>query len=161
MAGDTINHSAICANLMTTIGPLLTTTNCQPFDGNANLTIGALKAILHPDFFVTCDGIKESKFDKNGITNACVIIEVLSKTTALCDRTGKFGKYKQIPEFEEYILINQDRRLVETFIKHENRLWCLKDYEELDERFIIQTLNLEISMEAIYKDVVFKIDDLV
>jgi len=58
-------------------------------------------------------------------------------------------------------LINQDRRLVETFIKHENKLWYLKDYEELDERFIIQTLNLEISMEAIYKDVVFKIDDLV
>ena len=67
---------------MTTIGPLLTTTKCQPFNGNANLTIDALKAILHPDFFVTCDRIKESKFDKNGITNACVIIEILSKTTA-------------------------------------------------------------------------------
>ena len=161
MAGGTINHSVFCANLMTTIGPLLTTTKCRQFDGNTNLTIDALKAILHPDFFVTCDGIKESKFDKNGITNARVIIEVLSKTTALCDRTGKFTKYKQIPEFEEYVLINQDRRLVETFIKHENKLWYLKDYEELDERFVIQTLNLEISMEAIYKDVVFKIEDLI
>jgi len=153
MAGGTLKHSALTANLMTEIGPLLKGTKCRPYDGNANLAIDSIKAILHPDLFIVCDGIKKSAFDKNGITNAKVIIEVLSKSTALYDRTGKFRKYKQIPEFEEYILVNQDKALVESFVKHENNLWHLKEYEGVEQHFAIDSLDLTISMEATYKDV--------
>jgi len=157
MAGGTLSHAALTANLMTEIGPLLKTTKCRPYDGNAHLAIDTLKSILHPDLFIVCNGIKKSEFDKNGITNAKVIIEVLSKSTALYDRTGKFRKYKQIPEFEEYILVNQDKVLIESFVKHDNNLWHLKEYEGLKQHFKIDSLDLTIVIEVVYKDVDFDV----
>ncbi len=157
MAGGTIPHSIITTNLMGNIFPLLETTKCRPFGDSANLAIDQIKTILHSDLCIVCDGIQKGEFDRNGVTNAKVIVEVLSKSTALYDRTGKFRKYKQIPEFEEYILINQDKALIETFVKHDNNLWHFKECEGLEQHFTIETLKLNIPMESIYKDVDFEV----
>lgn len=155
MAGGTVSHSILTGNLMTEFGPRLKYSKCRPFDGNANLAIDEIKSIFHPDMFIACNGIEASNFDKNGITNASVIIEVLSKSTELYDRTGKFRKYKNIEGFKEYILVNQHKPLIETFVKHENQLWFMAEYEGLENDLHIQSLDIKIPLKDIYEGVEF------
>ncbi len=153
MAGGTINHSRISGNLYYAIRSLLDGAKCEPFGSDTNLALDKFRNIFHPDLFIVCDGIKTSEFDKNGITNASVIIEVLSKGTEAYDRGGKFRKYKQISTFKEYILINQDKPLVESFVRHDSNLWSIHYFEGLESSFKIETLNLSVSLKDVYSGI--------
>ncbi len=152
MAGGTISHARLCRNLIYNFSQQLEGTACEPFGSDAHLAVDEINTILHPDMFVTCGEVIMSEFDKNGITNAVVIIEVLSDSTTSYDRVGKFRKYKKIPTFKEYVLVNQKQALIETFVKHENDLWIVNHFDGLDTILKIQSLNIEIPLVKIYKD---------
>jgi Uma2 family endonuclease len=49
--------------------------------------------------------------------NPVLIVEVLSDSTALYDRQGKFQAYQTIETFREYILVSQNEVMVEVFYK--------------------------------------------
>ena len=46
-----------------------------------------------------------------------MIVEVLSKSTKDYNRTDKFKYYRSIPEFKEYILIDQYSFILSSLIK--------------------------------------------
>ena len=155
MAGGTVNHSRISGNLYFEARNLLSGSKCEPFGSDTNLAIDNLRLILHPDLFIACDGVEKSEFDKNGIANASVIFEVLSNSTEVYDRSGKFRKYKKISSFKEYILVSQKEALVESFVRHEENLWSIHHYEGIEAIMKVHSLNIEIPLALIYKNVVF------
>lgn len=63
------------------------------------------------------------------ITNARVIIEVLSKSTQAYDRGEKFSAYKTIATLQEYILVEQDRMAIEQYSKQANKRWYYREYD--------------------------------
>lgn len=156
MAGGTINHSKICRNLMLEIGGKLKGSKCEPFGSDANFAIDSLQSIFHPDLFIACDGVETSDFDKNGISNGAIIVEVLSKSTERYDRVGKFRKYKKAPNFKEYILVNYDKPLIESFVKHEGNLWSINYFEGLDSYLHLQSVDIKVPLSAIYEGVIFE-----
>ena len=52
-----------------------------------------------------------------------MIIEVLSKSTASFDRAEKFLSYQTLESIEEYVLVSQEKALVEQYVKREDGNW--------------------------------------
>jgi len=44
--------------------------------------------------------------------NAIAIVEVLSTSTQDYDRGGKFVAYRSMPDFQDYVLVNQTKTYV-------------------------------------------------
>lgn len=155
MARGSLNHAILGGNIFVELSNKLKRTTCRPFNSDAHLAIDEINAILHPDVFVACGVIERSDLDEQGVKNASVIIEVLSASTEIYDRTEKFQKYKKLPTFKEYILIHQQNYCIETFVRHSEKLWEINSFRGIETSLEIATLNLLIPMKDIYADIDF------
>lgn len=127
---------------------------CKTLNSEIKLYISNKNSFVHPDAMVICDEIKTSEFDKNSITNPTLIVEVLSKSTVLYDRSDKFFLYRQIPSLKEYVLIEQDKYLVEIYYKPTNDdLWKINRFEGIDQIIHLQSIYLKVNMADLYFDV--------
>lgn len=153
LAGGSLNHGLISGNTNLEIGIQLRNKgkNCLPFNSDVKLHIESTNSYVYPDTMVICGEIEESSENKDSVTNPVLIVEVLSKSTSSYDRGDKFYMYRQIPSFREYVLIEQNKYVVDVHFKHEKSdLWSITRYEGLDKIVKLQSLGIKISMESIY-----------
>ena len=123
MAGENPNHSTICFNLNTIIGLQLRGKKCRGFSPNMKIATNEKGLYSYPDLAIVCG--QPMFFDNTNdvITNPTAIFEVLSPSTESYDRGEKYLRYtNQIETLQNYILISQDKFLVEVFTKEENGL---------------------------------------
>ena len=90
------------------------------------------------------------------VTNPCLIAEVLSRSTQGYDRGDKFVAYRTLPDFQEYLLIDQYRIHVEHYVKTGDNQWLLSEYDDLGITLTLQTLDLELAIADIYEDIEFQ-----
>lgn len=153
LAGGSLNHGLISGNAHLEIGIAVRNKgkNCLPFNSDVKLHIASTNSYVYPDAMVICGEIEEAEQNKEAVTNPVLIIEVLSKSTSSYDRGDKFYLYRQIPNFREYVLIEQDKYIVDVHYKHENSdLWKITRYEGLDKTVKFHSLEIEVSMESLY-----------
>ncbi len=153
LAGSTLNHGLICGNVFSEIKNKLKSkgSNCIPVTSEVRLYIKDRNSYVYPDSMVICGDIEKSDEEKNSIANPILIVEVLSKSTAEYDRGDKFYFYRQIPNFKEYVLIEQDRYVVDVYFKGDDSgMWRITRYEGKDKIVKLQSLDIEISMEELY-----------
>jgi len=153
LAGGMVNHGKICGNAYNELRIQLKNneSDCFPFNSDVKLFVESTNSYVYPDSMVVC-GEEEAENDaKNAVSNPVLIIEVLSKSTAAYDRGDKLFLYRGIPSFKEYVLIEQDKHVVDLHFKHKNSdLWSLTRYEGLDKVIYLQSLAIEISMKELY-----------
>lgn len=89
------------------------------------------------------------------LTNPSLIVEVLSDSTAEFDRGYKFTYYKSIESFTEYILIAQDRAHVTQFTKQNENGWLHREYNDVNDKFYLVSLDCEIELRELYENVEF------
>jgi Uma2 family endonuclease len=120
MSRGTPEHGRLGTRIVArAIAPLLDE-GCEGFSSDTAIFIEAAKHHTYADASLVCGPIiTRTVRDRNGksigeaITNPVLIIEVLSESTERYDRDGKFEAYKQLPSFEEYVLVSQDERRIE------------------------------------------------
>jgi len=153
LAGGTLNHGLLCGNAYSEIRNKLTNkgSKCIPFTSEIKIYIEKRNSYVYPDSMVICGDIEKSEEEKNSVTNPILIVEVLSKSTAEYDRGDKFYFYRQLQSFKEYVLIEQDRHIVDVHYKSKNSdLWRITRYEGLNKIIKLQSLDIEITMEELY-----------
>jgi Uma2 family endonuclease len=156
LAGGSLNHGLLCGNIYSELRSSLKNknSNCKPLTSEIKLNIQNKNSFVYPDTMVICGEIETSKNDKNSVTNPILIVEVLSKSTSDYDRGDKFYFYRQIETLQEYILIEQDKYVVEVYYKKpKSDLWRISRFEGFDEKIKIQSLDISISMKDLYFDV--------
>ena len=149
MAGATENHVDITTNLTVILSNHLRGKDCKLFPSDMRLNIASKKIYYYPDLLVTCD--ERDRFNKKQKNYPCLIIEVLSESTESKDRGVKFANYQTIQSLQEYVLISQWEQRVEVFRRSE-KFWVLQTYT-VGELIELQSINLQISIDAIYEDV--------
>lgn len=149
MAGASENHVDITTNLTVILSNHLRGKDCKLFPSDMRLNIASKKIYYYPDLLVTCD--ERDRFNKKQKNYPCLIIEVLSESTESKDRGVKFANYQTIQSLQEYVLISQWEQRVEVFRRSE-KFWVLQTYTT-GESVELQSINLQISMDAIYEDV--------
>jgi Uma2 family endonuclease len=155
MTGGTTNHNEIASNFCTYLKVALKGQNYRVFIGDIRLWIPRPRQYTYPDLMVV-EGkpIYEGK-GTTTITNPLLIAEVLSKSTQDYDRGTKFTYYRSIPQFREYVLIDQYRFAIERFAKNKEGQWVLTEYESEDVILSLETLNFQIPLKELYENVDF------
>ena len=162
LAGGTLNHAKLCGNSYSEIRKALENKNssCLPFTSEAKLAVhkkNKANSFVYPDAMVVCGEIEPSELDKNAVTNPVLIVEVLSKSTSGYDRGDKFYLYRNIPSFKEYVLIAQDKHVVDVYYKpNGSDLWRITRYENLEDEIKLESLDIVITMSKLYQHIRFE-----
>ncbi|MGK7882492.1 MAG: Uma2 family endonuclease [Crocosphaera sp.] len=155
MTGGTTNHNRLVLEFCTYLNFALREQNAEVFAGDVRLWIPSYREYTYPDIMVVKEQPIYQTPGTTTITNPTIIVEVLSKSTQARDRGDKFRFYRSIPEFKEYILIDQYTVLVEHFVKTSEHQWMLTEYETKEANLPLNSVNFEINLEELYKRVNF------
>ncbi|KOP24893.1 hypothetical protein AMR41_15765 [Hapalosiphon sp. MRB220] len=156
IAGDSINHNRIIGNVYTYLKFHLRGKNQEPFMSDLRLWVPRYRQYTYPDILVIQGNpaLYNNRIDT--ITNPLLIVEVLSKSTQKYEHTDKFRFYRSIPEFREYVLINQYEFQIEQYIKTGKGEWLFREYETEDAIINFVSIDLEMAIANIYESVDFR-----
>ena len=82
---------------------------------------------------------------------------MLSDSTESYDRGAKFGNYRQVPSLQEYVLVSQDRPLIERFVRQADTTWVLTDFRGPEQTFAFDTISVQVPLAEIYRGVTLPI----
>lgn len=149
MGGASRSHGLIATALALAIGPQARDRGCQLFIADMKVRIehDDESYFYYPDVLVTCD---RDDRERLYCTRPCLIIEILSPGTERIDRREKLLAYRLLPSLSEYILIDSERPLAETYRKTAEG-WR---HEVVTEgAFHVASLDASITLDALYADV--------
>lgn len=156
MPGGTTNHNSIIINLIANLKFSLRGKDYTLFTSDVRLWIPLTRRYVYPDIMVIQGEPVYQENNKTIVTNPLVIIEILSDSTKDYDRGGKFLAYRSIPEFREYILIDQYSYHIEQFAKNSNRKWELTEYDSEESVLILESIDFQITLKDIYERINFE-----
>lgn len=159
MSGGTIVHAEIVGNVFGELRDRLKGKTCRPFTSELKTYIKTANRYVYPDASVVCGKIETSPDEKEAVTNPVLIVEVLSKSTADYDRSEKFFHYRRLASLKEYLLVHQDRPVVELFTRTENDSWFISRIEGLEASVSIPTLDIELPLTKLFENVDFRSDE--
>ncbi len=107
MTGETTNHNQIGLNLAVSFKIATKKQNCRVYIADVRLWIPKYRQHTYPDVMLIEGQPVYTGNNTTTVTNTSLIVEVLSKSTQNYDQGNKFLYYRSIPEFKEYILIDQ------------------------------------------------------
>ena len=154
MSGGTINHSKIAANLTFILKSHLRGGGCQVLTSDARVNIIQSNDYVYPDISVTCDDRDQSAVQS--IKYPCLVVEILSPSTASYDRGDKFRMYRRNSSLQDYLLVDAEKVAIDLYRKNEpSSSWEIINYQGGD-MIKLQSINLSCSIEAVYEDIVFE-----
>jgi Uma2 family endonuclease len=115
MAGGTVNHDTIKSNIQRILWNLLRGNNCRAYSSDMKVYI-AEKRYFHSNVTVTCDPRDRGRVQ--AIQSPRLVVEVLSPTTELTDRTWKLKNYCPHPTIEEGEGAADPRETYSSFSRH-------------------------------------------
>ena len=124
--------------------------------GQQKVYMPALNHGVFPDIIVIDDAPKYWDDNKVLLINPIVIVEVLSRSTKKNDRTSKFTDYKTLESFKEYVLIEQNKCLVETFYQAEPGVWHVTVCKNINESIYLKSIDCTIALADIYENIELK-----
>jgi Uma2 family endonuclease len=156
MAGASLAHNRIVANLLRVLGSALRGKPCAPYPSDLRVRLPSGDRYVYPDVTVICDPVELTDEHQDVVLNPRVVIEVLSdspgssdtnapleapeggasslrsaQTGALVasgfDRGPKFEDYRGMPSVQEILFVSRDHRLIEHYARTEGA-WTLREH---------------------------------
>jgi Uma2 family endonuclease len=150
MQGASMKHEGIVTNLIGNIHPFLKGNPCKVFPSNLRTYVKTKESYFYPDASIIC-GEAVDFGDQNDISqDPCVIFEVLSPSTREFDLVTKFFYYSQIPTLKEFIVIDSLSVFVRAARRQEDNSWKFEEYNSLDQKLFVESVQLEMPLEDIY-----------
>ncbi|CAN5306012.1 Uma2 family endonuclease [soil metagenome] len=156
MAGASDTHEDIVINIGTELKNKLRGRGCKVYGSNLRVKVPIYPPYRYPDLTAVCEErMFEDFFGLRVLINPALIVEVLSPSTADFDLSDKFTYYKLIESFTEYLLIAQDRPHVILYTKQSADAWLQREYNDLNNKIYLSSVDCEIAVAEIYLDVEF------
>jgi Uma2 family endonuclease len=97
---------------------------------------------------VVCDRTDSDPYVKQ---KPCLLIEVLSPSTAMLDRREKLFNYQKLESLQEYVMVSQTEIKVELY-RRDPEAWLVQSLS-VGEILQLQSIDLAIALSDIYEDV--------
>ena len=156
MGGASRTHNMLVFNLGSAIRPHLRGTSCRIGGSDMKVLIKAVNRSYYPDLVVSCSS-PHDEIDDYTETQPRLVVEILSPSTAVVDRTEKRLNYQRLDSLQEYVLVAQNERLVEVYRRQRNG-WVHITYGAA-EVIELSSLDLHLAMDVIYEDVLSASDE--
>ncbi len=153
MAGGTINHNLLVDNLIASLRRQPLPEKQGTFSTSMKVDVMQGVYMPYPDVVLTCHPF-DLRGDNTVVRQPRLLVEVLSKSTALHDRGFKWLRYRRMPSLWYYMLVDQYSTTVELFSRiEETDEWINTVYEQLDDVIVLPRLNCELAVGAVYADI--------
>ena len=163
MSGASRAHNLITMNVSTALHSRLSGRGCETYANEMPVSAPLTRSYFYPDVVVVCEEprFEDDVFDT--LLNPIIVVEVLSPSTEAYDRGEKFAHYRQLVSLQEYILVSQNRVLVEHYRRQEKhgttavirKDWIFTDFHELEEVLPLTSIQCELPLQEIYERVLF------
>jgi Uma2 family endonuclease len=153
MAGGTTEHNEIAGNLYAELRSVLRGKGYKTYIGDVKLWMPQPRLYTYPDVMVIQGAPIYDGPGSSIVTNPLLIGEVLSKSTKNYDQGDKFDAYRTIPEFREYLLLDQTQFRVMQHCKTPEGKWLMTEYVGDSSVVALGTIDLEIPIAALYDGV--------
>lgn len=156
MAGTTKGHAITTFNIHSKLRGIFKPKGCMTFQESVYLRIKKENTLFLPDVVITCHP-EDFSLKTLYLENPSIIVEVLSPSTELHDRSGKWQQYRQIPSLRYYLMVSQNEPLVEVYARPNSQsLFFFESFEGLNAIVDLREMDLKIPMQDIYDGVVFE-----
>ena len=156
MSGASREHNLIAGNVNRELSEQLRERPCEVYQGDMRVKVSSTGLYTYPDVTVVCSEPQFEDAEVDTLLNPKVIVEVLSPSTADYDRGGKFTHYRRLPSLRDYVLISQDRALVEHCVRQPSDQWLLTEYSALDGTLMLSSIQCQLPLAEIYLKVQFE-----
>lgn len=147
MAPASKRHTAIKGNIFNSLTNRLRGSGCRAFVNGIEIE-GADFSVI-PDLTVSCS---ETDFDSSVEDEPVVIVEVLSKSTEAFDRGEKWRFYRSFASLRHYLLVHQERRLIELHTRMAADIFEERFIEEGD--VPLPAIGVTLTIDEVYESVV-------
>jgi Uma2 family endonuclease len=151
MAGGTLEHARLGANMIGELRASLRGRPCAVFSSDLRVKVQATGLTTYPDVSIVCGKPEVPADDPHAIVNPIVLVEVLSDSTEAYDRGEKFAHYRRIPSLREYVLVSQRERRIEVHRLNDGGHWELHE-AGAGESVALASLGCELSVDEVYRD---------
>ena len=155
MAGASRKHNLIACNVSRELGQQLRDRPCEVYQADMRVKVSPTGLYTYPDVTVVCGEPEFEDAEVDTLLNPTVLVEVLSSTTADYDRGGKATHYRRLTSLQEYVLISQDRPLVEHYARQGPEQWLLTEQHSLDHTLVLASIDCRLPLAEIYLKVRF------
>lgn len=149
MAGGS-RHSALAAR-MTAALENARPAGCIVFQSDMRLRVLSTGVAMYPDVSMVCGPTETDPADPNNetITNAALLVEVLSPSTEQYDRVYKWQQYQRIPSLQEYVLVSQAQPRIEIYRRLPAGSW---EYFDVQDGTVQLSSGATLDLTALYAD---------
>jgi Uma2 family endonuclease len=157
MSGVSFGHDTIALNLAYLLRQPAKLCGCRIFSGEVKVKVAELDIYYYPDLSMTCEPfIRSAKF----VTQPRLVVEILSPSTETIDRREKMIAYRTIKSLVEYVIVHQDKALIEVYKKNAAPGWTLTEFANSDSlRLDSLPEALPIPLQDIYEGLDFAVQD--
>ena len=149
-----LRHCTIASNLLGELRQQLKNRPCKVYTSNMRLHIEGADVYAYPDVSVVGKEVRFQDKKQDSLLNPIVLFEILSPATEAYDRGGKFAHYRRIPSLQEYVMVAQDRALVEHYARQDEQ-WTLTQYRGFEATLELPSIQCRIPLAEIYDKVTF------
>lgn len=156
VSGESYFHNVIVSNLLSEIQGQIREKSCNVSPSHLRIKVPDNPPYRYPDLTANCgEPVIEKMGGVDMLVNPALIIEVLSDSTEGFDRGDKFGYYKSIESFTEYLLVAQHRPHITQFIRHGDGFWLSTEFNELADSVELRSVPCVLSLASVYRGVTF------
>jgi Uma2 family endonuclease len=150
MTGASLRHNLITVNIAAELKQQLKQTDCKVLVSDMRVSAPGATLYTYPDVVAVCGEPQLEDKQLDTLLNPCLLIEVLSKSTAAYDQDIKFGYYRTIESLTEYLLVAQDEYHVTQHIKQPDGRWLLMDIRGLESRIELASVPCALALSEVY-----------
>jgi Uma2 family endonuclease len=152
MGGASEAHNLIVGNVLAELRQKLRGKPCRVYPSDLRVKVDRSGLYTYPDVVVVCG---QPRFEQPGETllNPTLLVEVLSDSSEAYDRGKKSEQYRTMASLTDYLLIAQDRALVEHYNRQPEDRWLLHAATRLQDSIAIASLGCTLPLEEVYFNV--------
>jgi Uma2 family endonuclease len=153
MSGGSVAHAQLTARAIRLIGRQVQGGPCDTFSSDLRVKVEATGTYTYPDLSVVCGKAEVEDDHGDTLLNPTVLVEVLSPSTEAYDRGAKFEHYRRLASLRDYVLISQDRPLVEVFSRGSRQAWSYVAYDGPEATALLPAIGCTLELAALYEGV--------
>ena len=119
MSGGTIRHNQIAMNVVLALGFAARELGCALLSNDAALKLSE-NTVYYPDVMAVCDPDDNDRLVR---TSPCLIVEVLSPSTARVDYREKRIAYQNLASMKDYLIVDPDTEKVDHHHRENDETW--------------------------------------
>ena len=150
MAGAEDLHVTVALNVAFALRQQPAGSPCRVFMSDMKLRIAAADCDFYPDVMVTCGSA--DRRSPNIKSEAKLVVEALSGSTAAFDRGDKFAAYRQLLTLEENGVVDIDCRRADLYRTGSDGLWVLHP-SEAGQSMVLASVAVEISAAQLLAEI--------